>query len=164
MTDPTFVAGLRPVPAGVGADEPSVGRPAADIVGVAPNGQRIEVRLGDLDGSIALVFLATRCDGCEEFWRGFGDERRAGLPPSVTPVIVTRGPDTTPATDVERLAAGAGDVPVVMGDDTWTDYRVFGYPFLVLVDAATRTVVAEAVGFGWSDLVGLVGLVGGPER
>ena len=43
-----------------------------------------------------------------------------------------------------------------MTDQAWTDYRVSGYPFFVLVDASTRTVIAETVGFGWSDLVRLV--------
>jgi hypothetical protein len=72
----------------------------------------------------------------------------------VTSVIVTRGPDTVAPREVSRLATNVA-VPVIMTDGAWSDYRVFGYPFFVLVDSATRTVVAETVGFGWSDLVRL---------
>ncbi len=157
LSDPTFVAGLRPIPAdvGLGAGQPSAGLPAPDIVGVSPTGDGVEVRIGEVEGSVVVAFLATRCDGCGEFWQGFASEAGRQLPPSVTAVIVTRGPDSTAATDVGRLAAGTG-VPVIMSDGAWADYRVLSYPFLVLVDAATRTVVSETVGFGWSDLVRMV--------
>ena len=46
--------------------------------------------------------------------------------------------------------------PVVMSDDAWSDYRVLGYPFFVLVEPATLTVVGETVGFGWSDVVSMI--------
>jgi hypothetical protein len=127
---------------------------------VSPTGDRVEVRIGEMEGSVLLAFLATRCDGCDEFWHGFGGDR-PGLPPTVTSVIVTRGPGTAAPAEVEQLAAGTGAVPVVMSDDAWADYQVLGYPFLVLVDAASRTVVAETVGFGWSDLAQLVRASGG---
>jgi hypothetical protein len=34
---------------------------------------------------------------------------------------------------------------------------VTGYPFFVLVDAPNRTVVGETVGFGWSDVISMIG-------
>jgi hypothetical protein len=51
--------------------------------------------------------------------------------------------------------SGAG-VPLVMSDAAWADYRVTGYPFFVLVDAAHGTVVGETVGFGWSDVRSMI--------
>jgi hypothetical protein len=33
---------------------------------------------------------------------------------------------------------------------------VSGYPFFVVVEPSTRTIIAETVGFGWSDLVRVV--------
>ena len=43
-----------------------------------------------------------------------------------------------------------------MGDETWADYRVTSYPFFVLVDPVTATVVGETVGFGWSDVISMI--------
>ncbi|MGH9078586.1 MAG: hypothetical protein ACRDYE_00630 [Acidimicrobiales bacterium] len=158
LTASAFVAGLRPIPTELGpvADQPSAGEPASDIVGSSPTGDAVEVCIGDIGGVVLVAFMATRCDGCEAFWQGFGGAGQPLLPPSVTPVIVTRGADTVAPAEVRRLAASTGAVQVIMSDDAWSDYRVFGYPFFVLVDASTRTVLAETVGFGWSDLIGLV--------
>jgi len=45
---------------------------------------------------------------------------------------------------------------VIMSEEAWTEYRVLGYPFFVLVDPSTRTVLGETVGFGWSDVVSMI--------
>src|ERR1700704_2181120 len=80
LSDPGFVAGLRPIPSGaVGTPSPW---PATDIVGVSPAGTPVEVRMGQFGGLVLLAFLTTRCDGCEEFWRGLGDGDRTELPGS----------------------------------------------------------------------------------
>jgi hypothetical protein len=153
LLDPAFVAGLRPVPS-----VPSGGssrRPAADLVGVSPEGSQVEVRLADGGRQLLLAFLATRCDGCEEFWTGMVDPGVQGLPASVSTVVVTKGPETIDPVEVGRLASGR-DVPVVMSDQAWTDYEVMGYPFFILVDAIERCVIGEAVGFGWTDIVAMV--------
>jgi hypothetical protein len=153
LSDPGFVAGLRPIPSGaVGA--PSAW-PATDIVGVSPAGNPVEARIGQFGGLVLLAFLTTRCDGCEEFWRGLADSDRTDLPGSVSTVVVTKGPATTAPAAVEQVAAGI-TVPVIMSDEAWTDYRVTGYPFFVLVDALARTVIGETVGFGWSDVISMI--------
>lgn len=149
---------------GAGPDgvQPEAGRAAADIVGVTPTGERIEIHIdgvGGGRGSLLIAFLTARCDGCDIFWQGFGERRPSAqppLPPDVTPVIVTKGPKAIDPAEVVRLGAATGDVAVVMSDAAWDEYRVFGYPFFVLVDVVTRTVVAETVGFGWDDLVEFV--------
>jgi len=61
--------------------------------------------------------------------------------------------------EVARVAGAVGSpdgVPVVMSDAAWADYRVTGYPFFVLVDAAQGVIVGETVAFGWSDVRALI--------
>jgi hypothetical protein len=149
LDDPEFVAGLRPVPSGI--EDVPVAWPARDIWGITPEGAPVAV---DLDGRrrlIILVFLSTHCDGCDLFWWGVRDTPPAG----VDLVVVTKGPATVAAGDVGRLAEDI-EAPVVLSDTAWTDYRVTGYPFLVLVDPMSRTILGEAVGFGWSDIASLI--------
>jgi hypothetical protein len=154
LADPGFVAGLRPILSGApGAPSPW---PAVDVFGVGPHGATVEVLLDRYDGYVLLAFLATRCPGCEEFWREMGGAGPAGLPAGVTRVIVTRGPGTVSPEEVRGVASGAGGVPVVMSDQAWSDYRVHGYPFFVLVEVGTRSVIGETVGFGWSDITSMV--------
>jgi hypothetical protein len=154
MSDPKFVSGLRPIPTGAPGEVPDW--PAADLHGVRPDGTPVSVALADLDRPLLLVFLSVECDGCEGFWRGLGGAGPDGMATEVVAVAVTRGPDAVDAAGVAERAGGfAGDV--VMGDGAWADYRVAGYPFLVLVDPVERRVLAEAVGFGWGDVATVVG-------
>jgi hypothetical protein len=107
---------------------------------------------------VLLVFLTTHCDGCDAFWAGLRE------PPSdIDVLVVTRGPGATDAGEVEILASGLSeaDVQVVMSDAAWSDYRVTGYPFLVLVDPGTRRILGESVAFGWSDLEALRSRISG---
>src|SRR5664280_3101984 len=68
LSDPAFVAGLRPIPSGSATGQPYW--PASDLKGTRPAGSSIEIRIADAGHPILLVFLNTRCDGCDEFWRG----------------------------------------------------------------------------------------------
>jgi hypothetical protein len=153
LSDPAFVAGLRPIPSGAGT-QPAWA--ASDITGVSPTGSRLEALIGEFDGLVLLAFLTTQCDGCDEFWRGLRDGAGAELPMSMSTVVVTKGPGTISPPAVENLATGITRAPVIMSDEAWTHYRVSGYPFFVLVDAPTRTVIGETVGFGWSDVVSMI--------
>ncbi len=158
LSDPAFVAGLRPIPSGPLL--PAEQWPAADLVGEDPAGRPVELRIHDRSGPVLLCFLQTRCDGCAEFWAGLGDLPGDDWPDDLTVVGVTRGTDTVDRSEVARLAVGAGErtraPAVVMSDRAWADYRVTGYPFFVLVDPALGRVVGEAVGFGWSDIRAMV--------
>jgi hypothetical protein len=58
--------------------------------------------------------------------------------------------------DVGLVAASVIGVPVVMSDRAWVDYQVMGYPFFVLVDPDSRSVIGETVGFGWADVVSMI--------
>jgi hypothetical protein len=75
-------------------------------------------------------------------------------------VAVTKGADSVDRDEVARAAAGATGLPVVMSEDAWAEYRVTGYPFFVLVDPRTRTVVGETVGFGWPDVRSMIRAAG----
>jgi hypothetical protein len=154
LSDPAFRAGLRPIPSG--RLEGSEQRPAADIVGLRPSGNRIEVRIDQFDEPVLLCFLHIRCEGCVGFWRGLGDGVGDGLSDGVSAVAVTKGPGSVDPSEVERAAAGIGRVPVVMSEEAWADYRVSGYPFFVLVDSSTGVVIGETVGFGWSDVRSMI--------
>ena len=149
LFDPEFVAGLRPIPSGVGDTAPAWA--ASDLDGVRPDGTPVTVSMADAGRPVLLVFLSTDCDGCDVFW-----QRLAEPPSGVEVVVVTKGPDAVPPADVAALAGGAGGLPVVMSDTAWPDYRVTGYPFLVLVEPGTRRIVGESVGFAWSDVGALV--------
>ena len=152
LTDPEFVGGLRPVPTGLPGEVPDW--PAADLRGTRPDGTGVEIELADLDGRLLLIFLTTRCDGCAAFWGGLADSADPVLA-GVLPVVVTRGPGSADTAEVAALASGIS-TDVVMSDDAWTDYRVTGYPFLVLVDPRMRRILNESVGFSWSDIAGTV--------
>lgn len=141
LSDPEFVAGLRPVPSGIDNSAPSW--PAVDLVGVLPNGSPMVVELAGRSRPVLLVFLTIDCDGCELFWNGLAD-----APAEVDVVAVTKGPSEVSPLEVAARATG----PVVMSEAAWVDYRVTGYPFLVLVDPAARRILAESVGFAWSDV------------
>jgi hypothetical protein len=166
MDDPVFVAGLRPVP--VGSVGGLTGGPARDIAGVTPAGDPVTLRLSELGSPLLLAFLHTHCDGCDEFWHGLAggvDADRNGdsagpagvaQPLGVPAGVVTKGPEAVDRVELQRLAGTVGTVPVVMSDQAWTDYRVMGYPFFVLVDTVAGTVIGETVGFGWADVVAMI--------
>ncbi len=153
MSDPGFVAGLRAVPSGFGDSAPTW--PASDLMGVGPDGTSVTVRVADGGRPLLLVFLSTDCDGCEVFWSGLVDPPRGA-----DVVVVTKGPQAVRASDVAALADGLAGTPVVMSDAAWSDYRVTGYPFFVLVEPGTRRIAAESVGFAWPDVEKLLSELG----
>lgn len=153
LDDPEFVAGLRPVPSGV--EDAPVAWSAADISGVTPQGAPTVVDLDARRRPLLLVFLSTHCDGCELFWTGVRDTP----PTEVDVVVVTKGPGVVSTSEVGALASGT-EAPVVLSEEAWTDYRVTGYPFLVVVDPPTRKILGESVGFGWSDVAALIDRAG----
>jgi hypothetical protein len=149
LDDPDFVAGLRAVPTGMG-DGP-VPWTGADLAGVDPAGRPVAVGIGGAARPVLVVFLSVDCDGCDLFWRGLRERPPAG----VEVAVVTRSPGTVPADGVAALADGL-DAPVVMSEEAWGDFRVTGYPFLVVVEPGTRRILGETVGFGWSDVADLL--------
>ena len=78
----------------------------------------------------------------------------------MTAVVVTKGPGSVDPVEVARAASGVTRAAVVMSDEAWADYRVSAYPFFVLVDPGSRSVVGETVGFGWSDVRSMIRAAG----
>ncbi len=154
LSDPMFAAGLRTIPSSPAGGQTAW--PASDIIGVSPAGARVEARISEFEDLVLLAFLTTRCNGCDEFWQGLRDSAGTELPEWVETVVVTKAAGSTGSAGVEQVAAGITRLPVIMSDGAWTDYRVSGYPFFVLVDAPTRTVISETVGFGWADVLSMV--------
>lgn len=149
LSDPTYLAGLRPIPTGTLATP----RPAPTdrIAGHSPRGEPVEVSLRR-SGRILLCFLATRCDACDSFWQGLGDEASEQLPADVSCVILTKSTTEADVAEVRRLSEGIGRWPVVMTSEAWHQFQVLSYPFFVLVEGASCDVVGETVGFGWADV------------
>lgn len=154
LSDPSFLAGLRPIPSRAPGDGP--GGPAVDVVGVTPEGVARSIVIEGTGGALLLAFLHTECDGCEEFWRVATDDANPRLPGPVSLAVITKGPESVAPAAVAQAARGVHRVPVVMSDQAWCDYRVLSYPFFVIIDQRSRTVSGETVGFGWSDVLSMV--------
>ena len=149
LEDPGFVAGLRPIPGDVTGSH--ITWPASDLSGTRPDGSTVSITLSEGRRPLLLVFLSTQCEGCDVFWTGLAEGADPALD-RVEPVVVTKGPDTVDAVEVAALSGALPGTEVVMGDRAWSDYRVTGYPFLVLVEPGSGRILAETVGFRWTDV------------
>jgi hypothetical protein len=159
---------LRAVPLDTGAGTTAPAGPrrtlvAPDVSGSLPDGTPVTLDLDRVGGPLVLAFLSVDCDGCVVFWRELAGRGGVEVDGRAVPaVIVTRGPEVAPPTEVRALGGGTGvrdgsEMPLlVMSDSAWAAYGVLGYPFFVLVDAVERRVLGETVGFAWSDLPAMV--------
>jgi hypothetical protein len=186
LSNAAYVAGLRPISSGA----LEIGRPwpADQIIGTSPTGDPLRVVLGEHERTL-LVFLATQCDGCQTFWEGLTGEEPPVVPElatsgilaadlttdlttelttdvptdlttDLTYVVITRSPPHAHGGEVARLSEGVRYPSVVMSDQAWDDFCVTGYPFFVLLDGPSRSVVGETVGFGWADVRSMVSAAG----
>jgi hypothetical protein len=132
---------LRPIP--TYRDHPATS--PHDVVGLDPTGapRHIEV-LGAAD-PVLLLFLSTDCLGCLDLWHGL-DEVRTLLPAALGLAVVTRDRGSEDPAVVAELGRSASGVPLVMSSAAFSDYRVAGPPFLVVVDG--QRVRTEGVAWG----------------
>ncbi len=147
MTDPTsaeFLARLRPIP--TYRDHPAT--LPADIQGVDPSGGPIRVAVVGSAEPVLLLFLSAACLGCRDLWDGTA-ELHGSLPPGVSVILVTRGPEEEDARAIAALAP-AGSV-TVMSSQAFRDYRVGGPPFLAV--AWGQEVRTEGVAWGVAETV-----------
>jgi hypothetical protein len=122
---------------------------AAPITGSTPHGDAISLDFTGAGAPPTLVaFLTTGCSSCAGFWSTLGEPR---LPPGMRKLIVTHGSDRERPVELRRLAPES--VPVVMSSRAWSDYRVPGAPYFVLVDGVVR---GEGVATEWSALASMV--------
>jgi hypothetical protein len=112
----------------------------SSVSGVSPSGDPIELGVIGEPRWTLLAFLSTSCDGCRESWRALS--QGSGLPGDVRLIVVTRPPDKEDADAVRGLSA---DRAVVMSDQAWSSYNVWGAPFFVLIDGLREKVAAEGV-------------------
>ncbi|MBV8463346.1 MAG: hypothetical protein JO368_08635 [Acidimicrobiales bacterium] len=120
------------------------------MAGTTPLGTPIEIQLTDHPLTV-LSFLSTRCEGCEEFWRRLCHGSASDQFGGITFQVVTRSSHSEDPTEVLDLAGERGR-EVLMSDEAWDAFGVFGYPYFVLIDGAAKTVIGETVAFGWSDV------------
>ena len=153
LSDERFRAGLRTIP--TGKSSATRAWPTDVISGTSPDGKPLDVSLAH--HSLTLVcFLSTQCDGCDAFWSELREASPVGLPADVGCIVVTRNEPSVDRDEVARLSEGIRRPPVVMSDEAWAAFQVFAYPFFVLVDGRSRSIVSESVGFGWPDVLRMV--------
>ncbi len=142
----------RPDPAGLDLvviptyrDAPAT--PTSDLAGVDLSGRELTVAVTGVERWTLLLFLSSRCDGCQAVWRVLS-ESAGGWPEidDVVPVVVTRGPDSEGSAELRRWATDG--VPLLMSDAAYRAYRVHGPPFFVLVDGYRSRVATEGVAWG----------------
>lgn len=134
---------LRPIPT---AEHPTT--TPRDVSGVDTEGLPCRVAVESADVPVVLLFLSSGCLGCRDLWEGLR-QLENGLSGTARLVAVTRSPDEEDPDAVAELARASADRPgvaVVMSSSAFSDYRVAGPPFVVVVAAdAVRT---ESVAWG----------------
>jgi len=101
-----------------------------------------------------LAFLSSGCSTCQRFWEAFADPLGLGLSDDTRLVVVTKDGREESISALRRLAPP--DVPVVMSSAAWTDYRVPGSPYFVLVDGPEGRVHGEGTGANWQQVKNLL--------
>ena len=152
LEDDGFVSGLRPVPT---ADSP-VRRPLpiVELSGATPLGTTLRINLVSQPWTL-LCFLATRCEGCEEFWRQTCGAALPQVLGGVSHVVITKSDESVDPDEVRALAGDRAD-RVLMSDGAWKTFEVLGYPTFVLIDGSSASVVGETVAFTWTDVEGMI--------
>jgi hypothetical protein len=137
-----------------GIPAPHAGRgpgeqPAAAIVGTTLDEDSVSLDFtGGAGAPTLLAFLSSGCSTCAGFWERLGERL---LPAGVETVIVTHGPERELPAKLRALAPEG--VAVVMSSDAWSDYRVPGSPYFVLVHGTIR---GEGAATTWKGLASLV--------
>ncbi len=137
---------------------------ARPIAGQTLQGDAVSLDFSGADGPPTLLaFLSSGCSVCGSFWERLGERR---LPDGVQKLIITHGPERESPSRLHSLAPAG--VAVVMSSAAWSDYRVPGSPYFVLLQGGVR---GEGSASSWEGLASLVGdaiadegLTSGPVR
>jgi hypothetical protein len=127
---------------------------AADLDGAGLRDDALHVAVVGARHRTLLAFLSSGCLTCQGFWEAFADARVLGLPDDLRLVVVTKDAEEESVSALRKLASP--DVPVVMSSAAWTDYRVPGSPYFVLVDGMTGRVRGEGTGAHWEQVKNLL--------
>lgn len=127
---------------------------AADLDGAGLRDDALHVSVVGARHRTLLAFLSSGCLTCQVFWEAFADARRLDLPDDVRLVVVTKDGRDESISALRSLAPSG--LPVVMSSEAWTDYRVPGSPYFVLVDPAAGRVRGEGTGASWDQVKNLL--------
>ncbi len=127
---------------------------AADVDGGGLRDDAVHVAVIGIRHRTLLAFLSTGCLTCQTFWDAFGDAGRLGLPDDVRLVVVTKDAHEESISALRSVAPKAA--AVVMSSTAWTDYRVPGSPYFVLVDGIAGRVRGEGTGATWDQVKNLL--------
>ena len=128
--------------------------PAADLVGAGLRDDALHVSVVGTRHRTLLAFLSSGCLTCQTFWTAFADPPRLDLPDDIRLVVVTKDASEESASALRTVAPA--NVSVVMSSAAWTDYRVPGSPYFVLVDGAEGRVTGEGTGAHWDQVKNLL--------
>lgn len=143
--------GERPVAPGIARPE-QAGARAADIAGVTPAGDAVQVAVTRSGSRTLVAFLSSGCDVCQGFWSTLGSDSQPALPVPVELLVVTKGGDEESPSRIRELAPAT--IRTVMSSAAWSDYRVPGSPYFVYV-GEDGTVAGEGAARQWAQVVSL---------
>jgi hypothetical protein len=142
----------RPIDLRPGASDTFVA--AADLDGAGLRDDALHVAVVGTRHRTLLAFLSSGCLTCQEFWDAFRDPRLLDLPDDLRLVVVTKDGREESISTLRSVAPAA--VTIVMSSAAWTDYRVPGSPYFVLVDGPTGRVRGEGTGASWDQVKNLL--------
>jgi hypothetical protein len=127
---------------------------ATDLVGAGLRDDALHVSIVGTRHRTLLAFLSSGCLTCQGFWEAFADVAGLDLPDDIRLVVVTKDASEESISALRKLAPAA--MPVVMSSVAWTDYRVPGSPYFVLVDGVVGQVRGEGTGANWEQVRNLL--------
>ena len=142
---PTRVRPGVALPRGTGA-----AASGADLVGITPEGDAVQIAVRGADQHTLLLFLSSGCLTCRGFWDALADEANLGLDRSIRPIAVTQGIEQESLSAIAALAPGG--VPTVLSSEAWDDYDVPVAPYAILVARESGQVVGEGAGATWAQV------------
>ncbi len=127
---------------------------AADLDGAGLRDDAVHVSVVGVRHRTLLAFLSSGCLTCQGFWDAFADGRGLDLSEDIRLVVVTKDGGEESISALRRLARP--DLAVVMSSAAWSDYRVPGSPYFVLVDGQDGRVRGEGTGANWDQVKNLL--------
>ena len=147
-------AGPADAPSGAPVGSDAEWPPAHDIAGETVGGEIATVRTVDVAHDTFLFFLSSGCTGCARFW---ADLERPELTDRLGGRVVAVTKDAAEESISALQSQAPAGLDVLMSSAAWTDYRVPGSPYVVLVDGATGRVRGEGSGTSLEQIAGLLG-------
>jgi len=128
---------------------------AHDISGAGLAGDLIAARVLGVPHDTVLIFLSSGCSACQLFWEQLGTRRPA---PGSRLLVITKSPEEESPAALRQLSPPGVDV--VMSSAAWSDYRVPGSPYVIVVNGRTGRVRGEGSGTSLDQLTELMRVAG----